>query len=74
MTDTLRTTPPPDGIAHVWNFSVFGSNRAIVFGFTPDSLYQMTSWIEAIPYGSDCGPPGDGHSLTLPDFVSSRPR
>src|SRR5919199_6214798 len=58
VTDTLRTTPPPDGIAQVWNFSVFGSNRTTVFGFTPDSLYQMTSRIEVMPYGSDCGPPG----------------
>ena len=49
VTDTLRTTPPPDGIAQVWNFSVFGSKRTRVFGLTPDSLYQMTSWIEAMP-------------------------
>src|SRR6266566_2496819 len=53
VTETLRTTPPPEGIAQVWNFSVFGSKRTIVFGFTPDSLYQMTSCIEAMPYGSD---------------------
>src|SRR5207247_6808090 len=49
VTDTLRTTPPPEGMAQVWNFSVFGSKRTIVFGFTPDSLYQMTSCIEVIP-------------------------
>jgi hypothetical protein len=36
----LRTTPPPDGIAQVWNVSVDGSKRTNVFGRTPDSLYQ----------------------------------
>src|SRR5918912_71707 len=74
VTDTLRTTPPPDGIAQVWNFSVFGSKRTIVFGFTPDSLYQTTSLMDAMPYGRELGPPGDGHSFTLPVFGSSRPR
>ena len=28
----LRTTPPPDGMAQVWNFSVLGSKRTSVFG------------------------------------------
>src|SRR5206468_3158539 len=74
VTDTLRTTPPPEGIAHVWNFSVFGSKRTTVFGFTADSLYQMTSWIDVMPYGCDFGPPGDGHSFTVPVLGSSRPR
>ena len=69
-----KTTPPPDGIAHVWNFSVFGSKRTTVFGFTPDSLYQITSRIDVMPYGSDFGPLGDGHSFTAPVFGSSRPR
>jgi|GEM_PF-4411307 len=46
---TLRTTPPPEGIVQVWNFSVFGSKRTIVLGSTPDSLYQTTSWMTARP-------------------------
>src|SRR6266702_2193294 len=41
----LRTTPPPDGITQVWNFSVLGSKRTSVFGLTPDSLYQTTPLI-----------------------------
>jgi hypothetical protein len=45
----LRTTPPPDGIIHVWNFSVFGSKRTTVFGLVFDSLYQMTSPIAVMP-------------------------
>jgi hypothetical protein len=44
-----RTTPPPDGMAHVWNFSVFGSNRTNVFGLTADSLYQMMSFATVMP-------------------------
>ena len=40
VTIMLRTTPPPDGIAQVWNVSVDGSKRTNVFGRTPDSLYQ----------------------------------
>jgi hypothetical protein len=52
------------GTAKVWNFSVFGSKRTIVFGRTPDSLYQITSLIWVMAYGSEFGPPGDGHSLT----------
>src|SRR5207244_6471860 len=70
----FRTTPPPDGIVQVWNFSVLGSNRTSVFGFTPDSLYQMMSLYVVMPYGSDVGPLGDGHSFTAPVFGSSRPR
>ena len=46
----------------------------IVFGSTPDSLYQITSLIAAMPYGLDFVPPGDGHSTTLPVEGSSRPR
>src|ERR1700686_3915315 len=57
----LRTTPPPEGMAQVWNFSVLGSKRTSVFGFTADSLYQMMSFTEVIPYGCDLGPLGDGH-------------
>src|SRR5207302_9571425 len=49
VTLTLRTTPPPDGIFQVWNFSVFGSKRTSVFGSTPDSLYQITPLITAMP-------------------------
>ena len=45
----LRTTPPPDGIAQVWNFSVWMSKRTSVFGLTFDSLYQITLPIAAIP-------------------------
>jgi hypothetical protein len=37
----LRTTPPPEGIGQLWNYSVFGSKRTTVFGSTPDSLYQI---------------------------------
>src|SRR6266851_6662264 len=71
----FRTTPPPDGIAHVWNFSVFGSNRTSVFGLTADSLYHtMSSDVTAMPYGCDLGPLGDGYSVVLPVFVSNRPR
>src|SRR4051812_37565032 len=39
----FRTTPPPEGMVQVWNFSVFGSKRTRVFGLTADSLYQMMS-------------------------------
>src|ERR1051326_7634247 len=70
----LRTTPPPEGIGQVWNFSVFGSNRTSVFGVTADSLYQMMSFKATIPYGCDFGPPGDANSRTLPVFGSKRPR
>src|ERR1017187_7077533 len=71
----LRTTPPPAGIAQVWNFSVLGSKRTSVFGLTADSLYQMMPFTEVIPYGWDLGPPGDAHSpVILPVLVSKRPR
>src|SRR2546430_971025 len=53
---------------------VFGSKRTSVFGFTPDSLYQiMPSRAAVIPYGSEPEPPGDGHSSCLPDFGSNCP-
>src|SRR5215813_14125211 len=74
VTDVFRTMLPPPGIAQLWNFSVFGSKRTIVFGVVPDSLYQTTSLIAEIPYGSDLGPLGDGHSVTLPLAGSRRPR
>jgi hypothetical protein len=45
----FRTTPPPEGIAHVWNFSVSGLNRTIVFGFVFDSLYHTTPFTIVIP-------------------------
>jgi len=45
----LRTTPPPEGIVHVWNFSALGSKRTRVLGLTPDSLYQTTSFSPTIP-------------------------
>src|SRR5215471_6396208 len=70
----LRTTPPPAGIAHVWNFSVLGSKRTIVFGFTADSLYQISPFRKVMPYGCEDGPPGEGHSFTAPVFGSKRPR
>jgi hypothetical protein len=70
----FRTTPPLDGMVHVWNFSVVGSKRTSVFGRTPDSLYQMIPLICAMPYGCERGPPGDGHSLMAPVFGSNRPR
>src|SRR5213075_2337835 len=65
---------PPPGIAQLWNFWVLGSKRTTVFGFDPDSLYQMTSLMAEMPYGSDFGPLGDGHSVTLPVAGSRRPR
>src|SRR4030095_7247642 len=70
----LRTTPPPDGMIHVWNFSVFGSKRTSVFGLTADSLYHTMSFTAVMPYGWDRGPPGEAHSLTAPVFGSNRPR
>ena len=45
----LRTTPPPDGITQVWNFSVFGLKRTSVFGLTADSLYQISSFSAVMP-------------------------
>ena len=44
-----RTTPPPDGMAQDWNFSVLGSNRTSVLGLTADSLYQMMSFATVMP-------------------------
>ena len=70
----LRTTPPPEGMGHDWNDFVFGSKATRVFGFTPDSLYQTTpSRVEAIPYGREVGPPGEGHSSTFSVFGSNLP-
>src|SRR6266496_3346103 len=66
VTEVLRTMFPPPGIAQLWNFSVLGSKRTTVFGVVPGSLYQMVSLIAEIPYGSDFGPLGDFHSVTLP--------
>jgi hypothetical protein len=45
----LRTVPLPDGITALANASVLRSKRTIVFGFTPDSLY------DAIPSGNPMG-------------------
>jgi hypothetical protein len=45
----LRTTPPPEGIAQVWNFSLAGSNRTTVFGRVPDSLYHTIPSTIVIP-------------------------
>jgi hypothetical protein len=46
----LRITPPPEGSGVVENDLVLGSNRASVFGFTPDSLYQtMPSGVTVMP-------------------------
>src|SRR5258705_487721 len=46
----LRTTPPPEGILALANVCVFGLNWTIVFGCTPDSLYQtIPSGVIAIP-------------------------
>ena len=62
----LRTTPPPDGMTQVWNFSVSGSKRTSVFGCTADSLYQMMSPIAAMPYGCDCVSARRGPFADLP--------
>src|SRR6266571_5188030 len=71
----FRTVPPPEGIFARANPSVFGSNWMMVFGFTPDSLYQtIPSGIIAMPYGADFAPPGEAHIFTAPDVISSRPR
>lgn len=45
----LRTTPPPEGMGQVWNFSVLGSKRTSVLGLVLDSLYQMISPTAVIP-------------------------
>src|SRR3954451_22022822 len=73
VTFMLRTTPPPAGMIHVWNFSVRGSKRTSVLGRTPDSLYHTAPPVVAMPYGCDCAPPGDAHSLTAPVAGSNRP-
>src|ERR1700676_2171130 len=65
VTEVLRTMLPPPGIAQLWNFSVLGSKRTTVFGVEPDSLYQMISLIAERPLGSDFGPLGDCHWVTL---------
>src|SRR5262245_15013702 len=65
---------PPPGMAQLWNFSVLGSKRTMVLGLAPDSLYHTASLVKTIPYGSDLGPLGDGHSVTLPVAASSRPK
>src|SRR6266508_3559549 len=49
MPEVLRTMSPPPGIAQLWNFALLGSKRTSVFGFDPDSLYQMTSLIAEMP-------------------------
>src|SRR5437763_16087040 len=74
VTEVLRTMLPPPGIAQLWNLPALGSKRTTVFGVVPDSLYQMTSLIAEMPYGSDFGPLGDCHSVTLPVAGSRRPR
>src|SRR5204863_5625161 len=71
----FRTVPPPEGMLARAKLSVFGSNRTIVFGFTPDSLYQtIPSGVIVMPYGADFAPPGDAHIFTAPEAMSSRPR
>src|SRR5438094_9047432 len=72
--EVFLTMLPPPGIAQLWNFVVLGSKRTTVFGVVPDSLYQMTSLIAEMPYGSHFGPLGDCHSVTLPVAGSRRPR
>ena len=42
------TMPTPEGMAQLWNFSVFGSKRTSVSGLMPDSLYQTMSSTTAI--------------------------
>src|SRR6476661_4216223 len=66
----LRTTPPPDRMAHVWNFPVVGSKRTRVFGRTADSLYQTALPIVAMPYGCESAPPGERNSRIEPVFGS----
>src|SRR6266581_6614286 len=71
----FRIVPPPEGMFARAKLSVFGSNRTIVFGFTPDSLYQtIPSGVIAMPYGADFAPPGDCHIFTAPEVMSRRPR
>src|SRR5262249_31009768 len=40
----------------------------------PDSLYQIAPFVKTMPYGSDLGPLGESHSVTLPVLTSRRPR
>src|SRR5215471_6079411 len=68
------TTPPPPGIAQLWNFSDLISNRTRTFGRIADSTYQIAPFRYVIPYGWVFGPLGEGQSLTSPVFGSSRPR
>lgn len=56
------------------DFCACGSKRTIVFGLAKDLLYQGAPWVNTMPYGSDFGPLGDGHSVTRPSAGSSRPR
>src|SRR5262249_19957101 len=70
----LRTMSPPPGIAQLWNVSVFGSKRTIVFGLAPDSLYQSAPFVKTMPSGCDCVPLVDGQSLCSPVARSSRRR
>ena len=44
-----RTTPPPEGIAHVWNASVSVSKRTSAFGREYVSTYHTTLPIVAMP-------------------------
>src|SRR5262249_23588789 len=37
----LRTTPPPPGMAQLWNFSDLISNRTSTCGRIADSTYQI---------------------------------
>src|SRR5512134_2722552 len=69
-----RMMPTPDGIAQLWNFSVFGSNRTSASGRWFDSLYQMMSSTTSMAYGCESGPLGDGHSFTSPVFGFILPR
>src|ERR1700756_3882440 len=71
--DMLRTMSPPPGIAQLWNFSVAGSKRTIVFGLAPQSLYHPARLLKSMPKGSDFGPLGNGHSFTAPVTRSSLP-
>src|SRR5258708_38915822 len=46
----FRAVPPPDGVIARANCSGLGSNWMMVFGFTPDSLYQtIPSGVMSVP-------------------------
>src|SRR5205823_5974679 len=62
------------GMAQLWNVSFSGSKRTMVFGLAKDSLYHSAPLVATMPYGSDFGPLGEGHSRTAPVAGSSRPR